>query len=299
MRLVVAIFLVGTTCRIAAQPEAIRVLPDSLNVRSGPDSTYDVIGTVHGGEIYISTDASSGYHKIWYNRSQGWVHDDQVELASTTYDDVFKGTNVRTGPSTSYPKVGYAKVGSKWAVVDTSPSGTYHQIFYEGQLCWFSARDRATSESYTAPEEPETIVADEAVRVVATTSAVRSGPGVGYGQVGTVSADQVYISTESFDGWRKIWYSREEGWLAESDVSVVSAEYDIVDWEWLNVRVGPSTSYQKITSVPAGSKWVNLGYEGAWHQIYFEGATAWYSGTGVTTFDFVAEGGASTSPTSS
>ena len=70
----------------------------SLNVRSGPDSTYDVIGSVHGGELYISVGDSDGYHEIWYNRSRGWIHDDHVELASTAYDDVFKGTNVRTGP---------------------------------------------------------------------------------------------------------------------------------------------------------------------------------------------------------
>ncbi len=220
---------------MAAKHQPHRVLVDYLNVSRGPDSSNNVIGTIHRDQVYMAIEESSGYHKIWYNRSRGWVHDDSVGLASTSYDDVFKGTNVRTGPSLSYPKVGYAKVSSMWAVITISSSGTWHEVFYEGKQCWFSAKNRATTEEYTAPEEPVSIVADEAVRIVATESIVRSGPGVGYAQIGAVSTDQVYMSTETLGGWRKIWYSRSEGWIPEDETSVESAEYDIVDWEWLNV----------------------------------------------------------------
>lgn len=298
--LVVAVVLImGTHNHVAAQPQALRVLVDSLNVRSGPDSAYNVIGTIHRDQVYMATEESSGYHKIWYNRSRGWVHDDSVGLTSTSYDDVFKGTNVRSGPSSSYEKVGYAKTGSKWAVITTSSSGNWHMVFYEGKQCWFYAKNRATTEEYTAPEEPVAVIADEAVRIVVAQSTLRSGPGVGYDPVGDVFADQLYMATESFDGWRKIWYSRSEGWIPEYEVTVESAEYDVVDWDWLNVRTGPATSYTKITSVPAGTKWVIVGYEGAWHQIYFEAATYWFYSGGVTTFDFIAPDGASPSPTSS
>ncbi len=108
---------------LSAQEEGVRVLPDSLVVRSGPDAGYGVIGTVFKDQVYVSLEEADGYRRIWYNRSQGWIHSDYVELRSTSYDDVQRGTNVRSGPGNSYAKVGFAKSGSKWALIGTSASG--------------------------------------------------------------------------------------------------------------------------------------------------------------------------------
>ena len=282
-----------------AQDQAVRVTTDALSVHAGPDSAYGVIGTVHRDQVSIATEESAGYLKVWYNRSEGWVHGDHVELRSTSYDDVFRGTNVRSGPGSSHAKVGYAKRGSKWALISTSTSGNWHMVFYEGKQCWFYAKGRATTLEYVAPVEPQSVSVDEAVRVVVAASTVRTGPGAGYDPLGTASLDQVYFSTEVFDGWRKVWFSRSEGWVPDDDMTLESAEYDVVDWDWLNVRSGPGLEHEKIDSVPAGSKWVTLDYSGSWHQIHFAGTTHWLSGVGVTTMDYVAPDGASPSPTTS
>ncbi len=284
---------------LSAQEEGVRVLPDSLVVRSGPDAGYGVIGTVFKDQVYVSLEEADGYRRIWYNRSQGWIHGDYVELRSTSYDDVQRGTNVRSGPGNSYAKVGFAKSGSKWALIGTSATGNWHQIFYEGQQCWFYAKGRATTNEYVAPAAPVSILQDDAVRIIELQTTVRSGPADSYTTIGTVYEGQVYFSTEIFDGWRKIWYSRSEGWIPETDIVLQSAEYDVVDWDWLNVRTGPGLSYTQVTAVPGGSKWVSLAYSGSWHQIYFDGGTYWLSGVGVTTFDYVAPDGAAPSPTTS
>ncbi len=284
---------------LPAADEGIRIEAESLTVRSGPDTGYAAIGTVFAGQIYVSVDEVDGYREIWFNRARGWVHSDQVELRSTSYDSVSRGTNVRSGPRSSYPKVGYAKSGSRWALIGTSASGNWHQIFYEGAQYWYYARGRAQTLEYVAPEAPVSVAVEEAVRITAPTLTVYSGPGATYNQVGTVLEDQVYLSTEVFDGWRQIWYSREQGWVAEGGVTVVSAEYDVVDWDWLNVRTGPGLEFTKITSVPKDSKWVSVSYTGSWHEIQFEGAVAWLSGVGVTTYDYVAPSGESPSPTES
>ena len=283
----------------SAEEVGLRVLNGPLAVHSGPDASYGVLGTIEADQLYVGIAQQDGYWEIWFNRSKGWVHEDQVELATTDYDVVNAGTNVRSGPSSSYPKIGYAKSGSRWAVISTSSSGSYHQIFYEGVQAWFYAKNRATTLRYEAPNAPVSVFADEAVRVVAPQATVRTGPGAGYTELGTALAGQAYFASETFDGWRKIWFGPGEGWIADAEVDVESAQYDAVDWSYLNVRTGPGNEYEDVSTVTAGSRWVTAGYSGSWHQIHFAGATRWIYGGGVTTHDFLANPGDDPSPTSS
>ncbi len=299
MKVLLSLFVFASLiqCGLLTAAETVRITTSQVTVRTGPDSAYAALGTVNGGEIYVATEESAGYHRIWFNRSEGWIHASHAEPTTSLYDDVHRGTNVRSGPSTSYSKVGYAKVGSKWAVATTSSSGNWHMIYYEGQACWFYASGRADTFEHVVAGDT-LVTADEPVGITSPLAVVREGPGLHYDEIGTALQGQVYVSTESLAGWRKIWFSRESGWIAEFEMAVQSAEYDVVDWEWLNVRTGPGTEHEKITSVPAGSKFVSAAYIGSWHQIYFAGDLRWFSGVGVTTFDFSIDG-VSPSPTSS
>lgn len=266
----------------------MQVVVESVPVRSGPDAAYAELGAALGGQLYVSTARSNGFHKIWYHRSEGWVHESAVALATLTYDAVTIGTNVRSGPTTSAAEVGYAVKSSKWAVTGTS--GSWHRIFYEGREAWFSAAGRSTSHAFTGPET--STLAEEAVEIVLDIP-VRSGPGLGYAALGTAGAGQVYVSSERRSNWRRIGWSRADGWIPEYAAVLRSAAIDRVTNAWLNVRTGPGTSYAQIDSVPAGSLWAAVAFSGAWHQIWFAGQPAWISGTLTSTTDFGAPPAAS------
>jgi uncharacterized protein YgiM (DUF1202 family) len=284
------ISLLAAGVLLAAQDQGLQIVAACVPVRTGPDAAYAELGAVTGGQIYVSTLRSNGYHKIWFNRSEGWVHGAAVAPASLTYDAVTSGTNVRSGPTTSAGEVGYAVKGSKWAVIGTSAG--WHRIFYEGREAWFSASGRSTSFTYTDSAGEPSLFAEEAVEISASIP-VRSGPGLAYAEIGTAGPGQAYVSTETRSHWRKIGWSREEGWIPAYAAVLRSAAIDRVTNAWLNVRTGPATSFAAIDSVPAGSRWAAVAFSGSWHRIWFAGQPAWISGTMVSTSDFGAPPAAS------
>lgn len=278
---------------LALQDQGVQIISESAPVRTGPDAAYARIGDVLGGQLYVSTARQNGFHKIWYNRSEGWIHESAAALASVTYDAVTSGTNVRSGPTTSAPEVGYAVKTSKWVVIGTYGS-TWHRIFYEGREAWFSAGGRSTSHAYAAPGGETPVVADEVVEIAVASIPVRTGPGLTFETLGSAGQGQAYVSSETRSNWRKIRWSREEGWIPAYAAALRSASIDLVTNPWANVRTGPGTSHALLGSVPAGTKWAAVAFAGSWHNIAFAGQSAWISGTLTSTSDFGAPPGPST-----
>lgn len=82
----------------------------SLNVRSGPGTKYDKVGTVSEGRRYAYYQKSGN----WVRIEKGWVSVSYFYLEGTTDDDAVEGTvttdlNVRTGPGTDFKTNGSFK----------------------------------------------------------------------------------------------------------------------------------------------------------------------------------------------
>ena len=84
---------------------------DSLNVRSGPGTKYDKVGTVSEGKRYAYYQKSGN----WVRIEKGWVSASYFYLEGTTADDAATGTvtadelNIRTGPGTGFKSNGAYK----------------------------------------------------------------------------------------------------------------------------------------------------------------------------------------------
>jgi GH25 family lysozyme M1 (1,4-beta-N-acetylmuramidase)/uncharacterized protein YraI len=53
----------------------------------------------------------------------------------------------------------------------------------------------------------------------------------------------------------------------------------------LNVRTGPSTSYNIITTIQSGEKYVSIETDNGWHRIWLDDRSAWISGNYLNTYD--------------
>ena len=99
-------------------------IPESLNVRTGPGTSYDKIGTLSKGSKVEVVEESDGWSKIKFNDGYGYVStsyltetpEESVKIMYTTPESL----NVRTGPGTSYDKIGTLSKGSKVEVVEES-----------------------------------------------------------------------------------------------------------------------------------------------------------------------------------
>ncbi|GAA0105716.1 hypothetical protein UT300013_23400 [Paraclostridium sordellii] len=95
---------------------------DRLNVRSGPGTNYNTVGTLPKGSKVEVVEEINGWAKIKFNYGYGYVSarylsensEENIKIMYTTADRL----NVRSGPGTNYNTVGTLPKGSKVEVVE-------------------------------------------------------------------------------------------------------------------------------------------------------------------------------------
>lgn len=118
----------------------------SVNVRSGPSTSYPIIGTAPKGAVYTVAGKSGSYYQINYNGRAGYVYYSYLAVSTVqattqtstqsatgtgTIVNCKSGVNVRSGPGTSYPIIGIAPKGAVYTV--TGKSGSYYKMIYNGR----------------------------------------------------------------------------------------------------------------------------------------------------------------------
>ena len=144
----------------AKRCETVQIKSDYLNVRSGPGTHYPRVGRLDKGEQYVVLKTQGTWNQIRLSANTHWVY------ASSSYVDKMQADcaevvntetlNVRSGPSTSYRKVGTAPKGSHWVLI--SSSGAWRKIWYDGVSRWMHSYYLSTEDDIPEPP-PITVVA--------------------------------------------------------------------------------------------------------------------------------------------
>ena len=190
--------------KIVPFDNVVKVTASTLNVRSGPSTSYSIIGQVHDGEMYVKHSSSGSWYKIWFKgRSNAWVHSAYVTSQSMPSNNYFvfevtaSALNVRSGPSTSYSKVGKIYAGQRYVVLDVVQSGslTWFKFWYDGTARW------AAATGYTKVVEFTNVI-----EITASALNVRSGPSTSYSIIGVVYSGQLYVKYGMSGSWYHIWF---------------------------------------------------------------------------------------------
>ena len=117
------------------------VTASSLNFRSGPSTSYKIIGSLFKGQKVEYISKSGDWLKVKYNGTTGYVHGDYVSKSTssdsslsqktTKYVNAEVGLNVRSGAGTSYSKIG--KLAYKEKVTVLSTANGWSKINYNGK----------------------------------------------------------------------------------------------------------------------------------------------------------------------
>lgn len=111
---------------------------------------------------------------------------------------------------------------------------------------------------------------------------VRKGPGTNYGLLGEAQPTNLYVYLGEEDGWYRILYRDQEGYVAANRVTVetglVPDEYGtgesvyaivrVTHSNKLNVRSGPGKKYKSLGQVSPGTTWDYAGMDDGWNIIY-------------------------------
>ena len=258
-----------------------------VNVRSGPDVTYDLVGTAKKDAKVTITEIKGN----WCNTNLGWISltyvklDQEIEEEEPEQDQqpeqtpetetTYTGTiyncvtsvNVRSGPAVSYDLVGTAKKGTKVTITEMKDG------WCKTDLGWISLTYVKLDETTTQPEiKPETKPETKPEEQPSTTPQVvwgtinvnislniRKEPSVDSALVGTYGKNERVKITERKTAAGMVWGKTDRGWISMyyvvlDDYSAeINKTYTVIA-DRLNVRSGAGTDKSIVSYVDNGAK---------------------------------------------
>ena len=215
-------FNTGTTPPPPTGPVWYKVTASALNVRSGPATTFGVVGLLRQDEVVegLATSADGGWAQIKRasDNLTGWSSKQFLVVTSAPtppppppppptgewYKVNTSALNVRAGPDTTFTITGLVYRNEVLQRLATSADGNWLQIKrpYDGLTGWCSKQFLIETTAPPPPEEETTIW----VQVTASALNVREGPGVNFKSIGFLQMNEgvVEVATSTDGAWKKI-----------------------------------------------------------------------------------------------
>ena len=183
----------------------------TLNVRSGPGTSYGSIGTLSAGATVKITgkDKNTNWYRINYNGKEGYVSNSYIEITtentstSTTYKKTTANLNMRSSANTSASIITTIPSGTVVTVLSSSNGWDY--VEYNGQKGYCS------SNYLTATNEVPTVK-----KITTANLNMRTGAGTSYSVITTIPSGTVVDVLSTSNGWAKIKYNGQEGYVSET-----------------------------------------------------------------------------------
>lgn len=269
--------------------DAVKGTPVSYSVPTSRVSSLDIYKAASSSEVTGTLDVNStvqivadyvdGANVKWGKLKEGgWVnlgnsligivttHEAQDPVTVTVTNSYI---NVRSGPNTTYSKVGTVYSGDELEIVETRLVGSDKWGRFNGG--WISLK-YTDYESVLADKDADTTTVTATGTVVNCSSLrIRSGAGTSYPVLGSLSAGTRVEITQQKTANGMTWGRISTGWISLSYVSldtqnnqtdkVESSENSdsakltvTVTNSYINVRSGPNTSYTKVGTVYYGQQ---------------------------------------------
>ena len=244
------------------------ITANGLNIREDASKNSKVVGNYSKGDVVVVLELKNG----WGRTEKGWILMDYVKTGNTdnttnnnTNTDKpnsnvsgngsttvqFKGIttatdlNIRNSASKDGERVGSLKYGSRVEILEKS--GNWGRT-KDG---WISL-DYVYQDGTTGTKTAKGIVTGDQLNV-------RSGPGTGYGSVGSKNYGDRVVILEQFTYNGVTWGCTKDGWISLQYVFIDGTETDdseigTITGDELNIRSGPGTNYNSVGTLNSGDE---------------------------------------------
>ena len=229
-----SILLAMGATNVHADSNMGEVTANSLNVRSGPSTSYISIGALKKGDKVEIISSDNNWHKIKYGSKNGWVCGRYISLKSSSTSNnnstnnsttsnkrliATANLNVRSGGSTDYKIIGYISKNESVEILGTASTGWYKVKLNNGTVGYASNKylkessDNSGSSSNNNSSSNNTTNNNNTnnnVTVIKTLIAtanlnVRSGPSTSNSILGVVyKGDKVNVIEDTNSNWYKV-----------------------------------------------------------------------------------------------
>jgi len=193
-----------------------------VNIRSGPGTNYEIVGTVYEGTEVTISQQQGDWYKITLGNTTGWVSSSLINAQITSKVTVTGTTvNLRSGPGTSYDIVGQVSQGDTLTLL--AAEGDWYKVqTASGSVCYIAASlasktgsgTTAPSQTTPPPAAPPAVTSKQ-VQVISGPINVRSGPGTNYDKVGSIPDQGVFPVVDTQGDWHKIRLTNgTDAWVA-------------------------------------------------------------------------------------
>ena len=300
----------STTQSITSDGDTVESAAAGLRFRSGPGTSFAVVGVFEKGKKATYLTKSGDWIKISYLGKQGWVsanhvkgnpsnsNSQQSEVTTNKASVTATSLNVRKTPTTSGAYVGKLKknaivtvnqVQGDWVQIETSVlKGWVHNDYLQ-----FTTSSLGSTSNHSAGSSR---ASNASGTVTATTLSIRDSGSLNGRVIGSVSkGTKVSIIKEKNDWYKISDHSNKTGWVAgwyisKSDTknaapqsSNSNRQVNIL-YDGTNIRSGSSTSHSILKRANVGETYEIIDTTGDWYKIKLDGKqvgyiAGWVSGT--------------------
>ncbi|EKN64184.1 N-acetylmuramoyl-L-alanine amidase [Neobacillus bataviensis LMG 21833] len=200
---------------------------DQLRIRSGPGTSFQIVGFLNKGQEVTILDQNENWYKITSSFGVGWVVRDFLESktvkqentptltpSTSTGTGVVNGDtlNVRKEPSATSPITGKLTKGTNVTIY--SKQNNWVEIGFASVKGWVNS-EFIDTKTDTSKDSPKKVLSGINGKVTAGSLSVRAGSSLDFNIIGTVTQGQSFAILEENNNWVKIEYkSGRFGWVA-------------------------------------------------------------------------------------
>ncbi|PMC39737.1 N-acetylmuramoyl-L-alanine amidase [Bacillus sp. UMB0899] len=280
----------------ASNGSTVESTATGLRLRSGPGTSFGIIGVFEKGKTATYVEKSGEWIKVSYSGKTGWVSSSYVKVKNATSTQGASSTssgktasvtasslNVRKTASTSSSRVGslkknetvtIVKESGNWVQIKTKNiSGWVHSDYLKIKLNTSSQKDNTS----TTPAQSST--AKGSGKVTATSLNVRNSGSLSGGVVGSVTKGTKVTILEEKNDWYKIsfgsnkvgwvagWYIAKESTQTSNTGSGKNSQHVKIIYNGTNIRSGSSTSHSILKRANLGDTYEIIDKIGDWYKI--------------------------------
>lgn len=286
-----------------------KIATDSLNVRSGPGLSYDVVGSLKRGEVVDVTSTSGEWLEVKYKGQSGWIAswlttssndggataNQQTEIISQT-----DALNFRQNPSVNAPILTRMNAGDKATLL--SRNGDWLQVQFNGSKGWVYAQytSEITNDNAKEPaqetNQPEQSYETFTVAVDALN--VRQKADQSSKKINMVYRGDVYPIQKTSGNWVQLKLNdKQEGWVYSfhGELSQTknttqqndrpAAQQVTILSNGTNIRSAASTSSEIVTRANAGEQFSIKAEHGDWYEVSLANGTTAFVANWVVSVD--------------
>lgn len=275
--------IVTAAAKTVRENVTVTVTENGVNVRKDAGTGFAVVTKVNAGDRLVISETKMVGNVKWGRYSAGWLslaYTDYGKTPDPTPDNGnttnLTGTvvncntlRIRSGPGTRYSTVGSLANGQRVEISEMKSVGaTVWGKIASGWICMtYVQMDKGTEVPSDSPEEtPEqkpsedTESGQQGVIYNCNNLNVRSGAGLNYKLVDTLSRGTRVEILETKRGDGMLWGRIKQGWVCMDYVQIQETENGegktgtVISTTALNIRAAASASSAWVGSLPSGSK---------------------------------------------